>query len=177
MISQQYHNFLEPDVLASLRNKFESSRGKAAFEVNNMGRWGAGLEAGSYAPVLVLPLDEYKEYFVKKYSNEVDPRFRDYTSLTCFMHVWLPGSQIQWHHDDPGSNSRLSSTIYINESWNWNWGGLFIYEHPDQGQRWVYPHPNSMIWFVPPVWHATTMVNAHAPHPRLSIQCFFNRTA
>jgi hypothetical protein len=39
-----------------------------------MGRWGAGLETGSYAPVLVLPLEEYKDYFIKKYTS-LDPRF------------------------------------------------------------------------------------------------------
>jgi Rps23 Pro-64 3,4-dihydroxylase Tpa1-like proline 4-hydroxylase len=160
--------------LLALRKKFEMSRGQAVFEVNNMGRWGKGLEAGSYAPVLVLPLTEFKEHFIEKYC-EMDPIFEDYKNLTCFMHIWLPGSQIQFHHDASDDNPRLSSTIYINESWNWNWGGLFVYDHPETGQGWVYPHPNSMIWFKPPIYHATTMVNANAEHPRLSIQLFFNK--
>lgn len=173
MIHRVY-NFLEPEVLEGLRKKFEDAKGSAAFEVNHMGRWGKGLESGSYAPVLILPLEEYKSYFVKKY-QAMDSAFADYNSLTVFMHIWLPGSQINWHHDESQNNPRLSSTIYINESWNWNWGGFFIYDHPELGQGWVYPHANSMIWFRPPLWHATTMVNAHADFPRLSIQLFFNK--
>ena len=36
------YDFLENDVYDSIINKFESSKGQAVFEVNNMGRWGAG---------------------------------------------------------------------------------------------------------------------------------------
>ena len=169
-------NFLQEDVLNSLRQKFETSRGTPAFEVNNMGRWGAGLESGSYAPVLILPLEEYKDYFKAQYSK-VHPDFGDYKNLTCFMHIWLPGSQINFHHDDSADsgNPRLSSTIYINERWNWNWGGLFLYDDPDTGQGWVFPHSNTMIWFRPPIYHATSMITQSAEFPRLSIQLFFNK--
>jgi hypothetical protein len=53
----QVSNFLEPQVLDAIRQKFADSRGRDVFEVNNMGRWGAGLEAGTYSPVLVLKLE------------------------------------------------------------------------------------------------------------------------
>lgn len=177
MIAEQKYNFLEEDVLFALRKKFETSRGQAVFEINNMGRWGAGLESGSYAPVLVLPIPEFKQYLIDKYCRDVDPMFNEFKNLTCFMHIWLPGSQIQWHHDASDDNPRLSSTIYINEAWNWNWGGLFLFDDPEMPgkQGWVFPHPNSMIWFKPPIWHATTMVNNNAEVPRLSIQLFFNK--
>jgi hypothetical protein len=95
-----------------------------------MGRWGAGLGTGSYAPVLVLKLDEYREYFLAKY-KALDPIFEDYNNLIVYMHIWLPGSQINWHHDGPTTENnfeRLSSTIYLTENWNWNWGGLFVYD-------------------------------------------------
>lgn len=175
MINKVY-NFLDEQTLQALRQKFENAKGKASFEVNHMGRWGAGLESGSYAPVLILPLDEYREYFLEKY-KEVHPDFGDYKNLTCFMHIWLPGSQINFHHDDSTNNGnpRLSSTIYINEKWNWNWGGLFLYDDPDTGQGWVYPHSNSMVWFRPPIYHATSMITMDAEIPRLSIQLFFNK--
>jgi len=167
-------NFLDADVLAALRKKFETSRGQAVFEVNHMGRWGKGLEAGSYAPVLILPIPEFRDYLIEKY-QAMDPIFNEYANLNCFMHIWLPGSQINFHHDASDDNPRLSSTIYINESWNWNWGGLFLYDDPDTGQGWVYPHENLMVWFKPPIFHATSMVSSQAEHPRLSIQLFFNK--
>ena len=58
-------------------------------------------------------MEEYKDYFIKKY-NALDPRFAEHPNLTVFMHVWLPGSQINWHHDAPNEVTRMSSTIYLN---------------------------------------------------------------
>ena len=173
-IVNKVYNFLEPDVLEALRAKFNNARGQAVFEINHMGRWCKGLESGSYAPVLILPIPEFRQYFIDKY-QAMDPVFNEYANLNCFMHVWLPGTQIQFHHDASDENPRLSSTIYINESWNWNWGGFLLYDDPEAGQGWAYPHPNSMVWFKPPLWHATSMVNSNAEFPRLSIQLFFNK--
>lgn len=167
-------NFLEQGILDAITQKYENSRGKAAFEVNNMGRWGQGLDAGSFAPVFVLPLDEFKEYFLGKYKT-IDRIFDDYNRLTCFLHIWPPGSQINFHHDAADDSPRLSSTIYINPTWNWNWGGMFLYDDQQMGQGWVYPHYNHMVWFEPPVWHSTSMVTLAAEYPRLSIQLFFSK--
>lgn len=167
-------NFLEKEVIDNINQKFQDSKGKQVFEINNMGRWGAGLESGSYAPVFILNLDEYKDYFIQKYKT-VDPIFKDYNNLTVYLHVWPPGSQINFHHDHDERVKRLSSTIYINERWNWNWGGFFIADDPHMGQRWVYPQYNTMVWFEPPVWHSTSMVTLLAEFPRLSIQLFFTQ--
>lgn len=172
----QVSNFLEQHIIDEITAKYENSRGQPVFEVNNMGRWGDTLSHGSFAPVLVLRLDEYREYFLEKYKT-VDPAFAEYTELVCFLHAWLPGSQINFHHDggiDDGVD-RLSSTIYITPTWNWSWGGLFIYDDADLGQRWIYPHYNHMVWFRPPVWHSTSMITLAAEHPRLSIQLFFTK--
>jgi hypothetical protein len=78
-------------------------------------------------------------------------------------------------NDASDDNPRLSSTIYLNETWNWNWGGLFLYDHPEMGQGWIFPHGNTMMWFQPPIYHATSMISSNAEHPRLSIQLFFNK--
>jgi len=172
----QVPNFLEQHILDEITQKFEDSKGKAAFEINNMGRWGQGLDRGSFAPVFIIPLSEYEEYFVNKYKS-VDPAFADYNHATVFLHIWPPGSQINFHHDDvsEGQDKRLTSTIYINPNWNWNWGGLFLYDDPEQGQRWIFPHYNLMTWFVPPIYHGTSMLTLAAEYPRLSIQLFFTK--
>ena len=172
----QISNFLDQHIVDEITKKYENSRGQPVFEINNMGRWGDGLGHGSFAPVFVLKLDEYQDYFHQKY-QAVDPVFADYTDLVCFLHIWTPGSQINFHHDGDISDGvdRLSSTIYITPTWNWNWGGLFIYDDPDRGQGWVYPHYNHMVWFRPPVWHSTSMITLAAEHPRLSIQLFFTK--
>jgi hypothetical protein len=174
MVLNRIYNFLEPDILQELRKKFTDSWGQAVFEVNYWGRWGTGLEQGSYSPVLILHIDEYQDYFRKKFSA-VDSVFDEYPRMTCYMHVWLPGTQINWHHDSNVENTRLSASVYINETWNRNWGGLFLYDDDREGQGWIYPEPNSCVWFRPPVWHGTTMITNAATTPRLSIQLFFNK--
>ena len=166
------NNFLDAELLKVIMDKYESKRKQAAFEVNHFGRWGAGLESGSYAPVLILPYDELSDYFLLRY-KAISPEFGPMNTCVCYMHIWLPGSQIGWHHDGDDSVQRMSSTIYLNPEWNWNYGGLFLYDHPSDGQRWIYPDYNKMIWFKPPLWHSTSMVTSHAPYPRLSIQLFF----
>jgi hypothetical protein len=167
------YNWIDNDVLSAIKKKFQDAHGKPSFEINNMGRWGQGLDAGSYAPVFVLPLEEYRDYFTIKYKN-LDPVFQEFELNTVYLHIWPRGSQINWHHDgDPGQ--RIGSTIYINETWHWNWGGLFLYDDPDLRQGWIFPEHNKMIWFESPVWHATSMLALNAEFPRLSIQLFFTK--
>ena len=176
MINIKY-DFLEDEKFEEFHSLLESKKGTPSFEINYMGRWGKGLESGSYSGVYILPLEQYKDYFFEKYTKEVDPRFGEMDDLTVFMHVWPPGSQINWHHDAPAEANRLSSTIYLNKNWSWNWGGLFLYDDPDMAgkQGWLFPHRNSMTWFKPPLWHSTTMVTLDATEPRLSIQLFFTK--
>jgi Rps23 Pro-64 3,4-dihydroxylase Tpa1-like proline 4-hydroxylase len=165
-------DWLEPEVLQEIKDRYENAKGTPSFEINNMGRWGKGLDSGSFAPVVILPLPEYEQYFLDKY-KKLDPVFEQFDQVTVFLQIWPPGSQIGWHHDADDSINRIGSTVYLNETWNWNWGGLFLYDDPDHGQGWVFPNHNKMIWFVPPVWHATSMVGLNAEHPRISIQIFF----
>ena len=77
MTINRISNFLEDNVLQALRKKFEDAKGTPSFEVNNMGRWGAGLEFGSYSPVLILPLEDYRQYFLDKYCT-MFPVFKDF---------------------------------------------------------------------------------------------------
>ena len=164
-------DFLEPDILSAILKKYQDAQGTASFEIGNTGRWGDGLSIGSYSPVLILPLLEYKEYFLKKYQS-VDPMFKEYPVLSCFMQIWPSGSHINFHHD---GKDRLSSTIYLNEAWHWSWGGLFLFDDQELGQGWIYPHYNKMTWFVPPIYHSVSMITLAADHPRLSIQLFFEK--
>jgi len=169
------HNFLPAEILEDITTKYQRSCGTASFEINNMGRWGAGLDTGSYAPVFILPLDEHREYFIQRYKS-VNPIFEKFNNVTCYLHVWPSGSQINFHHDGVNEpDGTATSTIYISPEWDQNWGGLFLYDDAHLGKGWIYPHYNQMVWFVPPIFHATSMISLAAKHPRLSIQLFFTR--
>jgi Rps23 Pro-64 3,4-dihydroxylase Tpa1-like proline 4-hydroxylase len=168
------YNFLEPEVIKQILQKYEDSKDQPVFEVNSLGRWGKGLDSGNYAPVMILPYPEMKDYFVEKFSKI--PTFDNYEYLTSFLHVWPEGSGINWHTDNASDGSqRIGITIYLNEFWDSQWGGLFLYEEPTGRRSWYIPFYNSCVWFESPMWHSVSLINKLAPSPRLSMQLFFKR--
>ena len=76
-------------------------------------------------------------------------------------------SFIPWHDD--GLYPR-SMTIYLNELWDKDWGGYFMYE---RGQEIIALKPkfNRCVLLHPPVQHTTTMPTMNAPL-RKSLQIF-----
>lgn len=61
----------------------------------------------------------------------------------CFIYVWSWGSYITWHDD---AIYPYSGTIYLNEEWNSNDGGVFLYkENPTNEIKGIEPTYNSMV--------------------------------
>lgn len=77
-------------------------------------------------------------------------------------------SFIPWHDDH---NHVFSVTVYVNEVWDRDWGGHFLYEH-DNALHAVLPAFNTAVGFACPLQHCTMMPNLNAPL-RESIQIFF----
>jgi Rps23 Pro-64 3,4-dihydroxylase Tpa1-like proline 4-hydroxylase len=163
-------NFLEPENMQNLWNKYEQSKGHPVFEVNDMGRWSPELYQGNFGPVYVLRLNEWFEYFSNKFSQI--PIFTQYKLNACFMHIWQRGSGIRWHED--GNGSRIGATVYMNKTWDANYGGLFLYQN-DNVNSWYLPEHNDCVWFQSPMWHSVSLLAADAPEPRLSVQLFFDQ--
>lgn len=108
-------------------------------------------------------LAEVKEE-VRKHISNID----EYGPLTAMYVLGGRFSFIQWHDDTPHT---FAMTIYLNEQWDMNWGGTFVYEDANKQLITVYPQYNKAIHFEPPVWHTTNMSNLQAPL-RESIQIF-----
>lgn len=167
-------DFLEKPIIDFVLNKYQSSKGKPVFEINEFGRWEPSLLEGNYGPVYMLPIPELDEYFIDKF-NAINPEFGAAKLQTIFLQIWTNGSGINWHHDD-ASDGRIAATIYLNEYWNMNWGGLFLYQSNEmRSWGWINPHYNRCVWFKSPLWHSVSLISKAAPYPRLSIQLFFNR--
>lgn len=77
-------------------------------------------------------------------------------------------SYIQWHADHL---HKFAITIYVNEYWDRNWSGSFVYQDDDERYISIYPEYNKAVSFTPPVWHASNMPTILAPL-RESIQIF-----
>jgi hypothetical protein len=80
---------------------------------------------------------------------------------------WMPGSYISWHSD---FSWKIAVTIYLNETWDKNWGGYFAYETGNE-IKCVKPEFNTASKIFLPMEHTVFSVTPDAP-PRNAIQIF-----
>lgn len=77
-------------------------------------------------------------------------------------------SYVNWHTEDVP----LSISIYLNDEWKREWGGLFLYEHEGRVSG-VIPRFNRAVISGPGIPHAVTTINPIAETNRYSLQLFF----
>ena len=109
---------------------------------------------------------EFKEQIINCYSNYFN--IDTYTTTYVNYYKWLPGSFIPFHNDE---SSSLASTIYLNESWDKDYGGLFLYEEEQEIKGYV-PKYNSAVINKNNVSHSTSIISPTAPK-RETLQIFF----
>ena len=80
---------------------------------------------------------------------------------------WIKGSYIPWH-DDGGHEYGM--TIYMNETWDRDWGGYFAYEDGDE-IKCIKPEFNKLALIKAPVTHTVFVPSSAAP-TRETIQIF-----
>jgi hypothetical protein len=79
-------------------------------------------------------------------------------SKSAMLYVWMPGSYIPYHSDAKYSKA---VTIYLNQEWEFNDGGLFVWRNPNE-EDWisVVPHYNLGIVNAFGLEHGTTPVTS-----------------
>ena len=88
-------------------------------------------------------------------------------SSQAYVHLFSRNSFIPWHDDH---TYIFTVTVYLNKSWDIDFGGLFIYQE-DSELKCLFPKYNTAAHFKPPVGHTTTATNINAPF-RESLQIF-----
>ena len=83
--------------------------------------------------------------------------------LFCF----LPGSHLPWHQD---AHHNGAFTLYLNDEWDKNNGGLFLYEDDDQIKA-IVPKKNLAVENVGGIWHNVSCLTPRSKN-RFSIQVF-----
>ena len=89
------------------------------------------------------------------------------------INIFSRGSFIPWHDD---GSYKKTITIYLNEQWDLNWGGAFLYSKMDFSKNninCIYPEYNTAISFAPPLLHTTTLTTNNSLM-RKSLQIFIN---
>ena len=136
----------------------------------NLTSWPSSV-VGSSGTILVFDIENDSELFAKLKTALLPMVGQEFESKE-WIFTYAVGSYISfipWHGDD---KHLRSMTIYLNQVWDKNWGGYFLYESED-GIRAELPTFNKGILFTPPLQHSTTMPTLNAPL-RLSLQLFVN---
>ena len=83
--------------------------------------------------------------------------------------VWTPNSGISIHDD---GHVKFGATIYLNQTWDINDGGLFVYQHEPNDWRVHVPTFNTCTINDTCSLHMVTPVSPFARHNRYTIQIF-----
>jgi Rps23 Pro-64 3,4-dihydroxylase Tpa1-like proline 4-hydroxylase len=86
-------------------------------------------------------------------------------------YVWTRLSYIPWHND---SIYTSAVTIYLNEFWDPDWGGIYLY-HTDMEPKDIkgyIPKFNTAIKNNHKIYHSTTIIAMDAELPRITVQLF-----
>tara|TARA_Y100000004_G_scaffold194644_1_gene259734 strand:- start:709 stop:1206 length:498 start_codon:yes stop_codon:yes gene_type:complete len=108
--------------------------------------------------------DDLKNLILECISTYVPP----YREAEVQLYAWHKGSGISVH-DDGG---RYGCTIYLNENWDVNWGGLFVW-HDGEELRAHCPTYNTMVLNTLSEDHFVTQVSNLCPEIRYTIQIWF----
>jgi Rps23 Pro-64 3,4-dihydroxylase Tpa1-like proline 4-hydroxylase len=86
-------------------------------------------------------------------------------------YIWSRLSYIPWHNDNIHANA---VTIYLNEHWDPDWGGIYLYYTTIEANiiRGYVPKFNTAVKNNNRIAHSTTMVSMDAESPRVTIQLF-----
>ena len=128
----------------------------------------APLVVHSSQPVLVREYPSRIEQFILARLKERG--IIDTLGFNVMNYAWSRLSYIPWHND---GHRGTAVTVYLNDSWDRDWGGLFLYEGSSRDDiRAVVPHFNCGLRNSRHLQHATTLVALDAPEPRFTLQLF-----
>ena len=133
------------------------------FSTNNL--WPYSIVKDS-APILANVLDE-NDLLAMCIRNEVLEKIGAQPLAIAFMYFYS-GSHIPWHNDH---SYEMGLTIYLNEEWDRDFAGLFVYEE-DNELKAITPKRNRAVKQTGHIWHSVTPTTKNADIRR-SIQLFF----
>jgi hypothetical protein len=126
-------------------------------------------------PILIHTLPDTDDLSIRLKSHildNVELTFNNVSTTKLSFYFYTSGAHIPWHNDN---NHSGGITIYLNQEWNNDWGGAFLYStNPskmiDGG---FYPKQNQAIIITDNLPHTVVPTTKYSDI-RISIQCFFD---
>ena len=122
--------------------------------------------------IVLMHLMDIKSNLFMKLQNAISKKF-DMNPNKIGISYMFSGSSLNWHKDF--SPIVASITIYLNDEWDKNWGGLFMYTENDEitnDINAVFPKNNlAILQKNSNIWHSVSPTSKNAPI-RVSLQMF-----
>lgn len=158
------NNFLEESTIKDMRSYLEENitKLKPSFYTNLS--WPEEIKMGS-GVVCILPADKFGRSIQKSFVN-MDEKYKSYNFMAQ-LYIWPPGSYIPWHKD---GDKDLGATVYLNESWNENYGGIFLYKDEHGNINGELPDYNKIVINENDSEHHVTMIPHSCNAQRITLQ-------
>ena len=140
---KQYDNVLNEELINNIMEYFKSILGRDVWSSNS--GWDQDLCLISANTLTHKISDKFLRKKIKKSIEEAIKVEFDEEDLhfSPWIYVWSGGSYITWHSDNVYP---YNGTIYLNQEWDSNDGGLFLYEENHTNEiKGIEPTYNSMV--------------------------------
>lgn len=164
-----YRNFLSSSLLKELQYDVKVQLTQPVFRTT--ASWPDNLVAAFSGDALITPVQgELRKRLYLEMQAKLD--FIDFTKydIGIMYQVWNRGSGISWHND---ANHKMAFTIYLNDEWDYNNGGIFLYEDANEVKA-LCPTCNTGVLNDKHTRHMVTHVGQLIKEQRKSIQVWFD---
>ena len=166
---QIYKKFLDKNLINDVINYVKENQDNYVWRVNQLA-WDESI-VNKGKEVSILNLEKFTNRFLKIY-KEKKVINKDLKICGILFYIWGRGSFIPFHND---AHVEAASTIYLNDSWDSDDGGLFIWRDELNKLNVVEPEFNKMVFNSNKLWHGVTMIAPFSQQLRYSVQVFFKK--
>lgn len=168
MCIQKFDNFFDEDLFEEIISFIKTIMNSKQSKLTTNRFWQEGLIAHS-SPILRYQFDNNDVNLFNKI-KEVVLKKTEYSISDVVVHIFPKLAYIPWHDD---SHCKAALTIYLNEDWKENWGGIFLYKK-DNEIKGIIPQKNLGIVLEAGAEHCVTTTNINA-EDRISLQFFLTK--
>ena len=168
-----YEDVLPPKLLKKCIEELRSTTGSPVWGISNL-FWTEDLKVGLVGNVSMRILPEETALEVnkslKKYFSKIDSD----CEVVYQYYIWNKMAGISNHND---GHTDLAATLYLNDIWDPNWGGLFVWKDKNEKKEYKFnaicPKQNMLIINDEKEMHLVTPTAPTIPYIRITIQIWY----
>ena len=157
-----YDDVLSDDIITWINREREELKHKQAWCCSEL-FWNDDIKTGVTGICAASYVNSELYYAILTHIESYLP---EHDELFIQHYIWFSGSGISMHDD---SNYKFGATIYLNETWDMAYGGIFIWQDGDEYKA-VCPKKNMLAVNDDHTNHMVTSVSDLSSEPRYTIQ-------